>query len=307
MWRKKSVTLWRNYKLQFLTNLKKHNNMKRVIFLLATFLLAFGICLSALAQNEVRMKGLETSSEKAHGECRFTIDYVTTDNEMFNMAMNLHLREWINQLVSKRLEKPMERMKTSNAKEMEAYIKQSAETVATSLSEEWEEFLKDQEEDSFYRDMKQSEGLVVALLEDQPRYVCMSRVSSGFYGGAHGFASYLHYVIRKSDGKIIEPFRDDKVEELGDYIYARLCKDDLGALDVDMVETAEAKAEFAEAVRSYGVSATPSDAWTDGKSLFIQYQQYEIVPYAYGAPLVNLPMEVARPYLSAELLELLDK
>ena len=213
--------------------------MKRVIFLLATFLLAFGICLSASAQNEVRVKGLETSSEKAHGECRFTIDYVTTDNEMFNMAMNLHLREWINQLVSKRLEKPMERMKTSNAKEMEAYIKQSAETVATSLSEEWEEFLKDQEEDSFYRDMKQSEGLVVALLEDQPRYVCMSRVSSGFYGGAHGFASYLHYVIRKSDGKIIEPFRDDKVEELGDYIYARLCKDDLGGLDVDMMESAE--------------------------------------------------------------------
>ena len=173
--------------------------------------------------------------------------------------------------------------------------------------EEWEEFLKDQEEDSFYRDMKQSEGLVVALLEDQPRYVCMSRVSSGFYGGAHGFASYLHYVIRKSDGKIIEPFRDDKVEELGDYIYARLCKDDLGGLDVDMMESAEEKAEFAEAVRSYGVSATPSDAWTDGKSLFIQYQQYEIVPYAYGAPLVTLPMEVARPYLSAELLELLDK
>ena len=287
--------------------LKKHNNMKRVIFLLATFLLAFGICLSASAQNEVRVKGLETSSEKAHGECRFTIDYVTTDNEMFNMAMNLHLRDWINQLVSKRLEKPMERMKTSNAKEMKAYIKQSAETVATSLSEEWEEFLKDQEEDSFYRDMKQSEGLVVALLEDQPRYVCMSRVSSGFYGGAHGFASYLHYVIRKSDGKIIEPFRDDKVEELGDYIYARLCKDDLGGLDVDMMESAEEKAEFAEAVRSYGVSATPSDAWTDGKSLFIQYQQYEIVPYAYGAPLVTLSMEVARPYLSAELLELMDK
>ena len=306
MWRKKSVTLWQNYKLPFLTNLKKHNNMKRVIFLLATFLLAFGICLSASAQNEVRVKGLETSSEKAHGECRFTIDYVTTDNEMFNMAMNLHLRDWINQLVSKRLEKPMERMKTSNAKEMEAYIKQSAETVATSLSEEWEEFLKDQE-DSFYRDMKQSEGLVVALLEDQPRYVCMSRVSSGFYGGAHGFASYLHYVIRKSDGKIIEPFRDDKVEELGDYIYALLCKDDLGGLDVDMMESAEEKAEFAEAVRSYGVSATPSDAWTDGKSLFIQYQQYEIVPYAYGAPLVTLPMEVARPYLSAELLELMDK
>ena len=99
----------------------------------------------------------------------------------------------------------------------------------------------------------------------------------------------------------------DKVEELGDYIYARLCKDDLGGLDVDMVETAEAKAEFAEAGRSYGVSATPSDAWTDGKSLFIQYQQYEIVPYAYGAPLVTLPMEVARPYLSAELLELLNK
>ena len=89
--------------------------------------------------------------------------------------------------------------------------------------------------------------------------------------------------------------------------WGRLCKDDLGGLDVDMVETAEAKAEFAEAVRSYGVSATPSDAWTDGKSLFIQYQQYEIVPYAYGAPLVTLPMEVARPYLSAELLELLDK
>ena len=281
--------------------------MKRVIFLLATFLLAFGICLSASAQNEVRVKGLETSSEKAHGECRFTIDYVTTDNEMFNMAMNLHLRDWINQLVSKRLEKPMERMKTSNAKEMKAYIKQSAETVATSLSEEWEEFLKDQGEDSFYRDMKQSKGLVVALLEDQPRYVCMSRVSSGFYGGAHGFASYLHYVIRKSDGKTIEPFRDDKVEELGDYIYARLCKDDLGGLDVDMMESAVEKAEFAEAVRSYGVSATPSDAWTDGKSLFIQYQQYEIVPYAYGAPLVTLPMEVARPYLSAELLELLDK
>ena len=114
-------------------------------------------------------------------------------------------------------------------------------------------------------------------------------------------------MIRKSDGKIIEPFRDDKVEELGDYIYARLCKDDLGGLDVDMVETAEAKAEFAEAVRSYGVSATPSDAWTDGKSLFIQYQQYVIVPYAYGAPLVTLPIEVARPYLSAELLELLNK
>ena len=306
MWRKKSVTLWQNYKLPFFTNLKKHNNMKRVIILLAALaMLAFSV--SASAQKGVEVKGLEASSEKAHGECRFTIDYVTTDNEMFNMAMNLHLRDWINQLVSKRLEKPMERMKTSNAKEMKAYIKQSAETVATSLSEEWEEFLKDQEEDSFYRDMKQSEGLVVALLEDQPRYVCMSRVSSGFYGGAHGFASYLHYVIRKSDGKIIEPFRDDKVEELGDYIYARLCKDDLGGLDVDMMESAEEKAEFAEAVRSYGVSATPSDAWTDGKSLFIQYQQYEIVPYAYGAPLVTLPIEVARPYLSAELLELLDK
>ena len=68
----------------------------------------------------------------------------------------------------------------------------------------------------------------------------------------------------------------------------------------------KAKAEFAEALRDYGSFSEPEFAWIDGKNVYIQYQQYEIVPYAYGAPVVELPLRIAMPYLTNEVKALLN-
>lgn len=277
--------------------------MRKYIFLTIVAIVWSNI---TIAQNELKIEQLNSRKEVKHGICELIVSYATSSNTYFNQRMDEHIREWVNSVVGNKTIEKFSSKKTGTAKKMKAYMDACSKVVAKSLGEEWEEFLENEDKSSYFHNVKQENSVRVELINDKPKYACFLVYKYGYYGGAHGEHYYMPVIIRKSDGKIMSNiFVESKVEELRDYLNDNLRKDDFGGVQMENMESAEEKAEFARVLREYDQFYNPSEAWIDDKNVYIQFQHYEIVPYAYGAPVIILPLDFAMPYLTDEVKSLL--
>ncbi len=282
---------------------------------LASLFIAWMAALLTLhAQDGVRVDSLFSEYTTAHGHSYIKIACPVTDNPEFNASIIRRLKEVADGMLVKESVDSLQELHPSNPQELKAYNDLVCQHLATALGWEWEEdVLKDMEDDSednFFKDVICEHTLEFSVINDHPRYLCACFVDYGYYGGVHGFTGIFPMIVRKSDGKFLStPFREDNLEELRVLLKTNMRKDDFGLLELDGYgpEDADQRKEIVEMIRSYDSFPEPENAWTDGKQFFIQYQQYEIMPYAYGAPLIIVPMDIIRPYLTDEVLELLEQ
>ncbi len=276
--------------------------MKKIIFVFfACFVCAIGV----YAQAKLKVRTIGTEFETTYGSCSISIDYPESGNAVFNKAVNSRFLALLKKLGDNSEDLERKAQKVKDATTMDYFIKEVAEKVGRKVSDEWAEAMAEGSVDS----LMCSHDLLIKLIVDKPLYLCFSVIDYGYFGGVHGFTSYLPLIVRKSDGKIISNvFRKDKVGQLYNYLKKNFYKNDFGGLQMADIDKNDwkAKAEFAEALRDYGSFSEPDLAWIDGKNVYIQYQQYEIVPYAYGAPVVELPLRIAMPYLTNEVKALLN-
>lgn len=280
--------------------------MKKLICILFAFI--FGVA-ALSAQGKLKIQNLSSSYETTYGSCSISIAYPISENPVFNKAINNQILEFLRDLGDKSEELDRKAEKVRDAASMNLFIMDISKIVAIRVSEEWEETVKDLEEDDYLRNVKCEHDLDFRLINDNPHYACFNVVDFGYYGGAHGFTNFLPIIVRKSDGKAIrEVFRKDKIEQFRDYLKTNMYKDDFGGLQLTDIEKDDwkGKAEIASVLRAYDSFSEPELAWIDGDDVYIQYQQYEILPYAYGAPEIVVPVRIAMPYLTDEVKNLLN-
>lgn len=279
--------------------------MKR-FFIIAAILLNVGCC--TFAQN-LKFELITSKKELKFGKCSLEINYPTTGNAVFDRQMDENIRKWITESNESLLSDKTKSIPTGNAKQMKRYMKAYCKEIAQSLHEEWKSFVEeDDNEDLFYKNLQLEQYIRIDLLYEGEKFFCLSRYYYDYGGGVHGMHGLCPVIIRKSDGKVIkEVFREDRIDELTEYLYSNLKKDDLGGLMMEEydLDDVDGRKDFAEVFRNYDTFGAPSYAWVDAENLNIQYNSYEIVPYAYGSPVISLPLSFARKYLTDEVLELL--
>lgn len=279
---------------------------------LTNLLLAWMVALSAAyAQGDLKIDSIFSEYTTSHGHSYIRIAYPTMSNEAFNKAMNSHIKSYVDGMLSKSTLDTLHGANPSNKEEMKEYTDAACLLLATALGKEWEDdVLKEMEEpeDSYYNDVICEHNLDFYILNDMDRYACVCFVDYGFYGGVHGFTGIFPLIVRKSDGKVLSsPFKEEGLDILRKLLETNMHKNDFGVLELDGIDSNDRKGkmEMAEMIREYGTFPEPQHAWTDGKQFFIQYQQYEIVPYAYGAPVIVVPMDIIKPFLTDEVKEVL--
>lgn len=280
---------------------------------LTNLLLAWMAALSAVyAQGDLKIDTIFSEYTTAHGHSYIKIAYPTMSNEAFNKSMSSHIKSYIDEMLGKSSIETLHGVTPSNKEEMKDYADTACQLLATALGKEWEEdVLKnmgEEAEDSYYNDIICEHNLDFYILNDMARYACVCVVDYGFNGGVHGFTGIFPLIVRKSDGDILStPFKDDSLESLRQLLEKNMHKNDFGVLELADIDSNDKKAkkEMAEMIREYGTFPEPQYAWTDGKQFFIQYQQYEILPYAYGAPVIVVPMDIIMPFLTDEVKDVL--
>ena len=281
--------------------------------LISIFLGWMALLLPIHAQGIVRIDSIFSEYSTKHGHSLISIAYPSTDNSVFNASMNRQIKGFVDAMLSKSDLDAFQDRHPAGPQEMKTYNDEVCKIIATALGKEWEEDvlkeMDDESEDSYYNGVICEHTLEFNIINDQPRYMCVCVIDYGFFGGVHGFTGIFPMIVRKSDGMFMKDiFREDRLEKLRVLLETNMKKDDFGVLELQNYESDDLKGkkEMAEIIRDYGPFPEPEHAWTDGKKFYIQYQQYEIAPYAYGAPVIIVPMNIIRPYLNDEVRDLLN-
>ncbi len=148
-------------------------------------------------------------------------------------------------------------------------------------------------------------NLCIHQLTDTLNFVTFTSMSYDYTGGAHGSTGYQGATFRRTDGRCFSKpadfFTPDSFEKILEMAYNALDEqyfyemEDSLRLDDVMFETIYGKR-----------LSMPGVAYFTPDGVMMQYQQYEIAPYAYGAPECVLPYKEVLPYLTTAARSLLE-
>ena len=268
---------------------------------LFVMLLMTVVALNAWADNTVDVSDVESESSLPNVTSEMSVDFPTgADSQLRRAIIDFIYDQFQSIYQGVELEHPSN---TCSEAEFKAYLDKFNKTLCQLTAEDRRESFADSDggetdEAPWYS------NLYINKVADTDQYVSFTTYNVAFSGGAHEERSTDAVTIRKADGAVVSNIFADNVEEkmqplLWKYLIASENPDDPEEYRAEINRFLEA---------NYGQSDylhLPADnAYLAPDGVYILYQPLEICFWP-GEPVIVIPPDEAKPYLTSEAARLL--
>ena len=268
-------------------------HMMKKILLFALFLLPLGLW-------GAKYKTITFEMEYPGATSKVSVDFPIDVQEPLRSAIVSYILERLESHKAEVLQLPTAKCDEPTFNE---FLSEYAENLAKSYGEEQREYAESQRELGEEYNVTFYVNIYIPKTAETDQYVSYAYYFGDFEGGVHGERYSDGVTIRKRDGKRIEDIFKDDVEEA---IQPLLWKAILASDDADGDSS-----EYRKGIEDYlhmeklELLPLPSVAFLTPESVHIEYQYYQICPWAQGAPTAEIPISEVLPFLTKEAAKLL--
>ena len=270
--------------------------MKKILFF--ALLLMQAPSLWGETERETPYKNITYEVENSGANARVSVDFPVNVQEPLRRAVVGYILERLDSYRGENLAAPSDKC---DEETFNTFLSELATNLATRYGEEQRDYAKSMEEAGEEYNVTFYVNIYIPKAAETEEFVSFACYFGDFEGGVHGERYSDGVTFRKRDGKRMDDiFRNDVDEAIQPVLWkAILASDD-----------ADGDSEYRKGIEDYlsmeklELLPLPSVAFLTPEGVHIEYQYYQICPWAQGAPTAEIPIGEALPFLTKEAAKL---
>lgn len=274
--------------------------MRKVLFLML-FLAVNAV--NGVADDTVATENIQSESSLPHVTAEMAVDFPVGNDSQLRRAILGFIFDRCQEIYEGvEVERPSN---SCNAKEFKAFLDHYTSTLCRLTAEDRKECADALAEEGETYEADWFSNLYINKTADTELYVSYTTYNTDFSGGGHDNRMSEAVTIRKSDGAVISSiFVEDAEEKMQDVLWKYLIASE------EPEDPAEYRAEinrFLEANYGRGnhLMLPTGSIYLAPDGVYILYSAQEICFWP-GEPVIVIPYEVAKPFLTKEAAQLLE-
>lgn len=258
---------------------------------------------NGVADDTVATENIQSESSLPHVTAEMAVDFpVGSDSQLRRAILGFIFDRCQEIYEGVEVERPSN---SCNAKEFKAFLDKYTSTLCRLSAEDRKECADALAEEGETYEADWFSNLYINKTADTERYVSYTTYNTDFSGGGHDNRMSEAVTIRKSDGAIISSiFVEDAEEKMQDVLWKYLIASEEPE---DPVEYRAEINRFLEANYGRGnhLMLPTGSIYLAPDGVYILYSTQEICFWP-GEPVIVIPYEVAKPFLTKEAAQLLE-
>ena len=267
--------------------------MKKILFF--ALLLVQASSLWGKTERETPYKNITYEVETPGATSRVSVDFPVNVQEPLRSKVVGYILERLDSYRGENLAAPAN---NCDEETFNQFLSELATKLATRYGEEQREYAESMKEAGEEYNVTFYVNIYIPKAAETEQFVSFACYFGDFEGGVHGERYSDGVTFRKRDGKRMDDiFKDDVDEAIQPLLWkAILASDDA---DGDSSEYRKGIEDYLS-MEKLELLPLPSVAFLTPEGVHIEYQYYQICPWAQGAPTAEIPIGEALPFLTKE-------